>query len=610
MNFSRWQLYILAAAINLPFFNFARYLPSPDWWTNATCALILSVGLLVGVLFDSENKGNDKFPVFFAVASAWWLLAFMPSFVLRSDILYQLPLVEAGGAFLAILGGVQVYRLQSLVGRRNIVVVLAASILVMALLQALIGFIQLIGLAPLARGYLVFNAGNPSGSIIGNIGQRNQLAQVLSWGVLAAAYLWSINLLRPWLAAPVMTILALVAAWTGGRLPLAYAVAMIVVAYFWKCRTGRNNFIKPVLLGALLLVLAQVLGRELANWLSGHEMVSGFDRLTDAGFGARRYAEWKKAWAVTMNFPWFGVGFGNYAYQSVWLETFGGFFKVPESVLFTHSHNLITQLLAETGFPATLLAILGVLVCLVLYCRKNQATEENAFLLLLALIILGHSMFEYPLWYLPFLVMFFIILALAPSAGFKIPVRFILRRIGSFFVVLAVVFYFSNGVLAFSLLSKNAIPTRDQQVNNHRVGVLLDLLANPFWVFDTEITLSNYLVPSRNDLQLKLRYYEQLVAYRPYPMLLCHLAMLRAWDGNQIGAKEALQMALASYPLQAPQLLLRLQLIQDPVLQPLVDLARTATLALTKGGDVAAVEAITKGLPVRGPQIPDLSRFR
>ena len=597
---------LLSLAVTLPFFNFMRTVPSPDWWTHAVTLLCLN-GVLLGSLLSSASVNWSRG---FLLLLLWWLCVFLPWFLHQSGNLYQLPLSEALATLFVIVAAAQAGSLQEKLGRERLVTVLAAAILLAALLQALIGYLQLLGVAPLAHGWLLFDPANPQSNIMGNIAQRNQFAQFLTWGVLAAAYLFIKHHLRLWLTVPAILFLVTVMAWSGGRLPLAYAGAMLVVALVWYRHSNDRRLLKALLLAAVAMLGAQLWGQYVAHWLTGLDIASGLDRLDAAGFGARRRIEWMKAWQVVQAYPWFGVGFGGFAYQSVWLEAFAGYDKIPENALFTHSHNLIAQLLAETGVPATLLAAAVCIVCLLPYWKKEQATAENAFLTLVAAAILGHSMFEYPLWYLPFLTMFFIILVLSPAAGIEVPVRPLLRKLGVVLLLLGGVAYLVNGVQTFRVLQTALQPVRGQQDNYQRVETLLGISSNPFWSYEAEIGLSSYLQPSKKDLLVKRRHYEQLVAYRPYPQLLCNLAMLRYWSGDAQGAQDLVIMALATYPANASLVLSRLQSADDPGMQPMIDIARKAVQAYQRGGDKAAAEAATQGLPVRGPQLPDLSRFR
>ncbi|WP_174873562.1 PglL family O-oligosaccharyltransferase [Vogesella oryzae] len=567
---------------------------------------LLATALLVGLLKESRSE----WPRSNLWLLLWWLVVFVPVFLLQKNNLYFLPLSQAASLLVVIFAVGHIGTLQQELGREKIVVMLAGVILVAALLQAIIGGLQLMGMASLAHGYLVYAPGAEQVNIVGNIGQRNQLAQFLAWGVFAAAYLFAVGKLRIWLVLPSMLVLTLVMAWTGGRLPLAYAATAIVLAVVWFVRTGNRRLLAILVLGALFILLAQMGGHLIAKWLVGVDAGSGLDRLNDAGFGARRRIEWHKVFQVVQTYPWLGVGFGGFAYQSVWLEAFAGLDKIPENALFTHSHNLITQLLAETGVPATLLAAVAVTVCLLPFFKREQSTPENAFLILIMAAILGHSMFEYPLWYLPFTTMFFMVLALSPQPLVVIPVRSMLRKTGALFLAVGTFAYLWTGAINFFQLREAVFPVANAKANERNVDALVSISLNPFWSYEAELGLSNYLYPSRKDMVLKRQHFEQLAAYAPYPLVLTNLAILRHWNGEQSGAHDAVVMALATYPGSASAILFRLQSVHDASLQPLITMVSNVVQTRNQYGDKAAAEAATRGLPVRGPQLPELARFR
>lgn len=587
----RLMLVLLCLTVSLPFLNYLRYTPLPDWWTNAMVLALLSPALLLAACrrTPEHEYWSLSLPRMLPWLLAWWCLAFLPAALRRDGGVYSLALNESLSVLPLLVGAVLLYQLQGRLGRTLVLRALAVTLLFSALLQAWIGVVQLLQLGPVAHGFLMYDQAH---TIMGNVAQRNQFAQVLTWGMLAAAYLWSTQCLRAWLALPAMALLALVIAWTGGRLPLAYGGAMLVVAGFWYLRTRDRRLLWPLLSAALLLLLAQLWGGIVTQWLTGQTLTSGFDRLADTGFGERRRIEWHKAWLVTLAHPWFGVGIGGYAYQSAWLEAFGGLGKLPESWLFTHSHNLIMQLLAETGIPATVLAVVGGVLCLRPYLQRRHADHDSAFLLLLATTILGHSMFEYPLWYLPFLQLLLFVLVLSPWPPLQLAVRASLRRTGLWSVLAGCVFYLVSGVPAFWTIVPAQQPVRDAAVNLQRIDSLLQLSGNPFWRYEAELTLANYLVPTPTDVAIKRNHYEQLVRYRPYPMLLCHLAMLRAWDKQPQAALQAMTMAIAVYPDVLPTMLVALNARHDPEIAPLLQLAVRAQLAYQKGGALAAVNQV------------------
>ena len=588
----RLLLLLLSLTLVLPFFNFARYSPAPDWWTNSIVVMLLVPVLLLALWRDvaADESYSIAVPRLLPLAGLWWCLVFLPVALHRDGGIYSLALSESLAVLLALVAASLLFQLKNRLGRPQLLITLAAVMLGGGLLQALIGIAQLLQVAPLADGWLVYH--QPVPFIMGNVAQRNQFAHVLTWGVLAAVYLWLGQHLRSWLAWPAIGLLALVMAWSGGRLPLAYAGAMLLVAVAWYWRSRDRRLFWGLLSAALLILLMQWGGGWLAKVLTGQSIGSGWDRLGDAGFGARRRIEWQKAWLMISAYPWFGVGLGDYAYHSTWLEAFGGLPKLPESALFTHSHNLIMQLLAETGIPATLLAAGSVSLCLLPFLQKQHANRENAFLLLLAATILGHSMFEYPLWYLPFLLAFLFVLALSPLPPVTVAVRASLRRLGLSVLLLGCLLYLMFGIPGFFTVIKVQQPSRNPAENQQRIEDLLRLSRNPFWAYEAELTLANYLRPSQQDLEIKLQHYEQLARYRPYPMLLCHLAMLRAWHQQPQTAREAMIMAIAAYPEALPVMLQTLTVRSEPEIAPLKQLVLQAQQAYRQGGGLAAVQSV------------------
>lgn len=585
----------------LPLLNFARYSPMQDWWTNALTLALIAVPLLLASWQARRDQVRfTTVPWFLPGFVLWWLLLWLGSLWRYQQHSAGMLPFELFAVLLAALGASLLAMQQHRLDRERVVGWLAWAVLIGALLQALIGVAQMAGWAPLANGWLVFSGLE----IMGNTGQRNQFAHVLSWGVVAAAYLWSKQRLPAMWVIAAVVFLALLAAWSGGRLPLAYAVAMALVGLLWQRRAPELRIGKALLWAAAAVLFFQFAGKPVAQWLFNVDVASGLDRLDQAGFGARRRVEWAKCWEIVQAYPWLGTGYGGYGYQSVWLETFGGLPKVPESSLFTHSHNLITQLAAETGVPATLLAAAVVAGALWPYLQRQHVTAENAFLLLMGAITLGHSMFEYPLWYLPFSFAFFVVLALSPKAGVELALRASMRRVGAVILGVATLLYVAKGAMVFPLLVGSQNPTRDIKQNQLQIEQLISLSANPFWRFESELMLSNFLVPSPNQLAIKLRHHEELVAYRPYPMLLCKLAMLRQWSGQPVAAQDSLRMLQAAYPADAPRCTMVIASSGDTRLQPLLDKAAMGAVTQQRQGDAALVRQVTTGLPVRPPRLP------
>lgn len=216
----------------------------------------------------------------------------------------------------------------------------------------------------------------------GNLRQPNQLATLMLWGLVASGYLNR----RRWLlgcacGAPLLaTLLA-----TGSRTGVI-SLALIVIVLLMRSDRVRAWSARrwlALLLAALLLA-----------WLA----LSSFTRSTAQAAILQRLALWRDSIEIVSQHPWFGVGWGqlNFAWTLTPLAH-----RAPD--VFDHAHNLPLHLAAELGLP---LAFLVLVVLSVSVWRARAALQGAAggSIALLILIVLLHSLLEYPLWFSYFLL--------------------------------------------------------------------------------------------------------------------------------------------------------------------------------------------------------------
>ncbi|KJH69317.1 hypothetical protein UF16_00165 [Chromobacterium violaceum] len=574
-----------------------------DWWTDAL--VVLSVGMAAP--FAAMSGRRD-----FQLPLVALVLLLMAVLLAACNVLAlgNASMSSQTVASLAVMLLLALFLANHIhLPHRDICILLATAILLGACLQALLGMMQTLGLASLSRGLVLYDVGSPT-EILGNIGQRNQYAQYLSWGVLAICYLHGRKALKGWFAAPLLTALIVLITWTGARLPLAYFLGILALAWFWLRRSPQDEDLRRMAaslsLAIILLVLVQVFNHEivgLLNWLGlPIDAQSGSNRMLEGGFGARRRVEWTKAWLVFLEHPWLGVGVGRYAAQSVWLEAFGGLPKYPESVLFTQSHNLIFQLLAETGLIGTLCAGIGLLGCLLPFFARGRQSPENLMLLSIALMILVHSMFEFPLWYLPFLSMLVIVCVLGPALRWRLQIRTgALRGLCAVAGVLMLAHVLSGAVFFWRLI-EFTIPSAAAQENMKRVEYVSRVGLDPMWSKPTDLILSNYLLPGKRHLDMLLPFYEGLAKDQPYVAVMLRLSVCRALAGQERAARDAMAQAIANYPDETPKFVLTLQTWSEPEIQPLKEMALQAAQAYQEHGthtDAARLAAVmTVATPV------------
>lgn len=328
----------------------------------------------------------------------------------QSDLAAAVCVVLAGLSWAA---RVWVWRL----GQRRAVQIFAWALLAGALLQSLVCVLQFTGHTAWLPGLLA--APSPA-NVYGQLAQRNHLGHYLMWGVLALCYLWHERRIGAWLALLFMLWLTGILGLVGSRTIMAYVIALGLALGFWRWRGGReaNRLIVLVALAIGLVLFMQLALSPLIEWLGGAVFQSGAERMDSRFAQSGRRFEWQKAVLLIQAQPWFGYGWGGFAYHA-FAETGAypqGFRPYETQVLFTHSHNLVLELLVSLGgVGAALLAAAFVWVLWPLL--RRPFSPASMILGLLMLVSLCHSMVEYPLWYVYFLAVFALFMALTPAAA-------------------------------------------------------------------------------------------------------------------------------------------------------------------------------------------------
>jgi O-antigen ligase len=231
-----------------------------------------------------------------------------------------------------------------------------------------------------------------------NLAQPNQLATYLIWATIAAMYLARRGMLQGVLLAAAATLSCGVAL-TGSRMGSLFVLLALALAL-------TRNAISPETLRERVRVSIALIAGYGAGLVitrifladAGGVMATAIERYAEGSFG-QRASMWSDALRIALAHPWLGVGVGEY----------GGahylFARLDPSLLATNNaHNIFLHLAAEFGLPVATI----VLVVLGWWCwERALACRTNAELtaaFVLVLFVLAHSLLEYPLWHLYFLV--------------------------------------------------------------------------------------------------------------------------------------------------------------------------------------------------------------
>ena len=282
--------------------------------------------------------------------------------------------------------------------------------LVARVLQLALGaagfFAAIVGLMQITQ-VTIFSIRFGPEEMVGLIGQRNHLANLMACGLVSLAYYAlerRAHVGRFFMAIPILMAVPILIALplTGSRSVWAYLV--IALAVLSQVARGFPMDARRVLhrgssTGFLIHVAILIAGAvAIALFCSdaGPRLFSTFNG--NIGDTARRaYA--KYALAMFLQSPLLGVGWGGFAYATFNLAPQ---LQIPLELPEMHAHNLLLQLAAETG----LAGVLAIGVPLALWLVRNLFPIRGgsaAWLATLVLIQLFHGMVEFPHWYAYFL---------------------------------------------------------------------------------------------------------------------------------------------------------------------------------------------------------------
>lgn len=230
----------------------------------------------------------------------------------------------------------------------------------------------------------------------GNLGQPNQLATLLLWGLTAC--IWGVlhGAIRGRTSLIVAAFLLVGLALTQSRTGLLVATLMLIALWSWRrLWPVKNLHLAGTALYLYYLSLPPLLKALNIALLLGQD--SDYFRLQEQSDHRRR--AWRMFLQAALEHPWFGYG---------WTETNSAQIAVADQFpslgsIFSHSHNLLVDLILWTGLP------LGLLIVVVLarwFWLKIVAVNraEEALLLILVGVVATHAMLEFPLQYAYFLL--------------------------------------------------------------------------------------------------------------------------------------------------------------------------------------------------------------
>jgi O-antigen ligase len=396
---------LAALAIGLPML-LAFNLPPSSTFLNQAVALVGWGGWLT--VLAASLGGARRWPwppgLWTLQAALLLLLAAALASPLWADLPWSLSLSAAGmlaAALLAVQCGARVQgRDLALPAFRA----LCLGLVVAGTLSSLIGVIQVF--VPtwtdgnwIARTYI-------EGRAVGNMRQPNHLSSLLLWAIVAVVWLGEAQVLRRWLVNALALLFIFVVVLSASR---TGALSMLLLTA-WALADRRLSRRARWLLGLAPLIYL-VFWYGTGVWAdASHHVFGGETRFSTQGdVSSSRLGIWSNTLALIRMHPWAGVGFGEFNFAWT-LTPFPG----RPVAFFDHTHNLPLQFLVELGIPLGALVLGLMLHALWIAWRAARApvsadAAPGASLLrpaafAMVLLILVHSLLEYPLWYAYYLL--------------------------------------------------------------------------------------------------------------------------------------------------------------------------------------------------------------
>lgn len=283
--------------------------------------------------------------------------------------------------------------------------VVVFSLLFAAIFSALAGLLQYLGLEDALYPWVVEVL--ERGKSVANLRQPNLLASLLCCGIVAVVWLIRQSTLSLGMAWVLITILQLANVSTGSRIGGIESLALAGLGMLWG---NRDVGLRRILVGQFLVYLVAV---PLVPWVAA---LHGIEARTLAGrFAATsndtRWVLWSNMIDLIRERPWFGWGWHELGYGHFLLNSTPRF-----SELLDNAHNLPLHLAVVFGLPAAAVICGGLLWATMQAKPWHERDHTRQFAWSILLLIVLHSMVEFPLWTVGFLTYASISIGLLTSA--------------------------------------------------------------------------------------------------------------------------------------------------------------------------------------------------
>ena len=236
----------------------------------------------------------------------------------------------------------------------------------------------------------------PGRAPFANLAQPNQLATLLVVALGSLLFLYERRLVR---AAGVVVAAMLLVCCTALTQSRASLLLLLCLAAWHFVFASRLKLRTPVAIHAAILglwIAAYLSWPAYSHWAALGDVASIESRLE---VGPRAII-WQQLLEAVLLQPWSGYGWNQVSVAQVAVAADSGLSRFTE-----HSHNLLLDLALWCGVPLAALIVVGCALWGVARARAVRSLDAG-FALLIVLVLMTHSVVEFPLDYLYFLIPF------------------------------------------------------------------------------------------------------------------------------------------------------------------------------------------------------------
>jgi len=242
----------------------------------------------------------------------------------------------------------------------------------------------------------IWSMGEGYGRPFANFGQPNQLGTLLLWALLGIGWAIKKHKLSPVVALVCASYLLFGLALTASRTAWLAMVMLVVACWMWRALWSDKRLPGAAMgLTALFAVYVLCIGP-----LSEFLMIAPAEPQDIARIGTEtRPVIWTMFVDATMRHPVLGYGWNPLSLAQIEVAP-----NHPAmETVYSHSHNLLLDLVLWCGIPVGLAVIFYLAHWLWRHVKRTDSAE-TALMVLFVLVVINHAMLEFPLQYAYFLL--------------------------------------------------------------------------------------------------------------------------------------------------------------------------------------------------------------